>query len=178
MGAVIGATGGAAAAALGGVLGGGAVATAVTGAVSWGFASGVGQVTDNVLRGRQWHQVVLRAVGWGAVAGPVGRYGGRYLGRYLGRAAAASRGIFHRASGHIGRAAVRIVRITKAPKARAAAARAWLTSWRIRVAIHGPHHRFPLVGNVRHVSITIWRRGVKGSHRRVQIPIFWRRSRN
>jgi RHS repeat-associated protein len=173
VGAIIGGTGGAATA----FLGGGVLA----GAVSWAGASGVGQVADNVLHGRQWHQGVLSAVGWGAVSGPGGggrylsRFGGRYLGRYLGQGVRAGRGLFHRASGHVGRSALRIVRVTNASKTRANAAKAWLTSWRIRVAIHGPHHRFPLVGRVRHVSITIWRRGVKDSHRRVQIPIFWRR---
>lgn len=50
----------------------------------------------------------------------------------------------------------------------------WITSWRIRVGFHRAHHTFKRAGRVRHISITLWRKGVKGSHRRWQIPIpFW-----
>ena len=105
VGAIIGGTGGAASA----FLGGGVLA----GAVSWAAASGVGQVADNVLHGRQWHQGVLSTVAWGAIPGGggryVGRYGGRYLGRYLG--GAGGRALFHRATSRISRAAVAVRRV-------------------------------------------------------------------
>jgi hypothetical protein len=55
VGAIIGGTGGAATAFLGGGL--------LAGAVSWGAASVVGQVADNVLHGRQWHQMGARRGG-------------------------------------------------------------------------------------------------------------------
>jgi RHS repeat-associated protein len=46
-----------------------------------------------------------------------------------------------------------------------------IAQMRILVMPHPAHHTFPIVGKVRHISITIWRAGVKGWRMRVQIPI-------
>ena len=40
-----------------------------------------------------------------------------------------------------------------------------------KVAIHGAHHVFPLIGSARHVQIMLWRAGVKGSHWILRLPI-------
>jgi RHS repeat-associated protein len=54
----------------------------------------------------------------------------------------------------------------------------WASSWRISVGIHPPHHGFRKAGRVRHFSVTIWRKGAKGSHIHRQWPLWnskWRR---
>lgn len=42
-----------------------------------------------------------------------------------------------------------------------------------RVAIHGAHHVFPLVGRAAHVQVNVWRIGVKGSGVAFRIPLPW-----
>jgi RHS repeat-associated protein len=85
VGAVVGATGGLAGGAVAGVLGttaaasaaGTVASTVIAGAVS----GGAGQLTDNLLNGRQWDDNLAEATAEGAVLGPVGHYGGKYLGK-------------------------------------------------------------------------------------------------
>jgi len=43
-----------------------------------------------------------------------------------------------------------------------------------RVAIHGAHHTFPLVGRAAHIQVNVWRIGVPGSGRALRIPLPWR----
>lgn len=43
-----------------------------------------------------------------------------------------------------------------------------------RVAVHGAHHAFPLVGRAAHIQLNVWRIGVSGSGRALRIPLPWR----
>ena len=87
VGAVIGATGGLAGGAVIGALGADAAATTagtIASTVASGAVSGgAGQLTDNVLNGRQWDDNLAQATAEGAVLGPLAEYGGRYAGGYL-----------------------------------------------------------------------------------------------
>jgi RHS repeat-associated protein len=88
VGAVIGATGGLAGTAVVGALGAEAAATTAgtiaTTAIAGGVGSGAGQVTDNLLNGRQVDDNVAQATAEGAVLGPIADYGGRFIGQGVG----------------------------------------------------------------------------------------------
>jgi RHS repeat-associated protein len=46
-----------------------------------------------------------------------------------------------------------------------------LSSYGVRLAIHGPHHTFGRFGRLPHIQLNIWRKGVKGSGRAFRIPL-------
>lgn len=43
--------------------------------------------------------------------------------------------------------------------------------WTARLAIHGPHHRFGVLGNRPHIQLNIWQKGVRNSGRAFRIPL-------
>lgn len=43
-----------------------------------------------------------------------------------------------------------------------------------RLAIHGPHHTFGMLGRLSHIQLNWWRRGVSGSGGAFRIPLPWR----
>ena len=43
-----------------------------------------------------------------------------------------------------------------------------------RVAIHGPHHEFGVLGRLSHVQLNTWEKGVRGSGGVLRIPLPWR----
>ncbi len=43
-----------------------------------------------------------------------------------------------------------------------------------RVAIHGAHHTFPVVGRAAHIQVNVWQIGVKGSGSALRVPLPWR----
>jgi len=48
--------------------------------------------------------------------------------------------------------------------------------WNVRIGIHGPHHRFPVIGRATHIQVNVFKPGVRGSGRRpIRIPIPGRR---
>jgi hypothetical protein len=52
-----------------------------------------------------------------------------------------------------------------------AAGGARLLGWTSKVGIHSAHHIFGRLGKLPHGQVTVWKTGVKGSHRHFRIPL-------
>jgi hypothetical protein len=54
-----------------------------------------------------------------------------------------------------------------------AVARLGASGLRTKIGIHEAHHTFRWVGKAKHIQITIWKEGVKGSGRNFRFPFNW-----